>query len=630
MANFSRTWTTENIADLEKDIRTGGDNVDLSCFYEGDPELRKAKTRFKISAAEQDEFNKCAVDVNYFVSKYCKFLTDEGKKTVQLRDYQSDVLETFSEEEYLEKIDDFAPKERNIIWMASRQIGKTTTVSAFFAWYLCFHNDRNLLIIANKQATTTEIVRKVIDVFRGLPYFLKPGIHNIGKLGLILDNGCMLSSQATTKTASIGFTIHLLYIDEFAHIPNNISKSLWRSVYPTLSSSDVSQCIITSTPNGMTNLFFDIWDKSTKGKNSFVNKRTDYWEVEGRDEAWVEKMRRDFGEEEFAQEYELSFDSQANLLLNIDQLKWLNKIHSKFVYKDLENSTLDEELYKDKLLWHKDFDPNAGFDENEFRFILANDIAEGKDIEEVKDNDFNITNIFSVELKSLAKLRTLRKDEHTIKNLFRINQVGIYRDNIDDEEIMAKINQTVIFEHLGTEICKLVTEMNFNGKSFLQKLSTHDEFYDDLMMHSYHTAPIPGEKPPRKKPGYKTRSDKNYFVKLGRKLIKAKTLIPKDKTSYEEFGSFGKVKNTYKGIAKHDDTVMATLNISRFYEEDEYSEWLEDFLENLPMSPAKKFAMEIIKEPYDENEIDDGLFKAMHDHNDVAYDESALLKQVFG
>ena len=90
----------------------------------------------------------------------------------------------------------------------------TTTIAAFFAWYLCFHNDRNLAILANKESTTKEIVRKVIEVFKGLPFFLKPGIENIAKLGLRLDNGCMLISSSTTGTSALGFAIHILYIDE--------------------------------------------------------------------------------------------------------------------------------------------------------------------------------------------------------------------------------------------------------------------------------------------------------------------------------------------------------------------------------------------------------------------------------
>lgn len=504
----------------------------------------------------------------------------------------------------------------------------TTTISAFFAWYLCFHTDRNLLIIANKQQTTTEIVAKVLDVFKGLPFFLKPGIRNIAALGLRLDNGCMLTSQATTKTAAIGFAIHVLYIDEFAHINQKTVRSFWRSVYPTLSSSLISQCIITSTPDGMDNLFFDIWDKANKGKNSFSYKRVDYWEVPGHDDEWANNMKADFGEEEFAQEFELSFDRRSNLLLSGSQLSWIKKIGKEYEYKELEKTELDDILYRNKLTWHPNFDPNYNFDKT-FRFILSNDIAEGKDDEELKDNDYNVTSIYQVELKSLAKMRMLRKDERLIKNLFRIRQVGLFRDNIGDEEIMGKVNKALVFDQLGEEYCKLVTEMNFNGKAFLKEFSNHDDYFGDIVMNTYHTAPIPGEPMPRKKPGYKTRNDKDHFCRLGKKLLGKKIIIPSDKITESEFGSFGKVKNGWKGIAKHDDTVMACLNLSRFYEEQEYSDWLYDFLDDLPDSKEKRFAMKLIEEPYDENETSDDMFKALYLEQEDPISEVENLKEIF-
>ena len=169
----------------------------------------------------------------------------------------------------------------------------TTTTVAFLVWYLIFHIDRNCAILANKFATTIDIVNKVKDVFIGLPFFLKPGVININETKLKLDNGCYLFSQATTASAAIGTTVHCLYVDEAAHVPENIMQAFWRSVYPTLSSSLISQCIVSSTPKGMNNKFFDLWDKAQKGQNSFVPVRVDWWEVPGHDEEWAKQMRRD-------------------------------------------------------------------------------------------------------------------------------------------------------------------------------------------------------------------------------------------------------------------------------------------------------------------------------------------------
>lgn len=627
MAKSAVVWTTEKVNEVLEDLRFGGE-INDTCFHEGDFELKGANVFFQLTADEEEEFIKCSQDVDYFVETYCRFLTDEGRRTVILRDFQKEILDTLGEEVWIEKLKDFGPVTRNYILMASRQTGKTTTIAAYFAWYLCFHTDRNLLILANKQDTTIEIVSKVLDVFRGLPFFLKPGIRNIAAKGLRLDNGCMLTSQATTKTASIGFTIHVLYIDEFAHINPKTARSFWRSVYPTLSSSLISQCVISSTPDGMDNLFFEIWDKANKGIGSFKYKRVDYWEVPEHDDQWAEDQKADFGEEEFAQEFELSFDRRSNLLLSGSQLAWIKRLNRKYEYHELLNSDLDDLLYRDCLTWHPDFNPNENFNNNEDRFILSNDIAEGKDEEELKDNDYNITSIFKVELKSLAKLRTLRRDEHVIKNIFRLRQVGLFRDNIGDEEVMAKVNKALVHDQLGTERCKLVTEMNFNGKAFLKEFANHDSWYDNLMMHSYHTAPIPGERPPRRKAGYKTRQDKDHFCRMGKKLIGKKTIIISESETLSEFGSFGKVKKSWKGIARHDDTVMAALNLSRYYEEEEYSDWLYDFLDDLPDSPEKRLAMKILEEPYDDSDTSDDMFATMYLNSDEKT-EAEKVREIF-
>jgi hypothetical protein len=617
-------WNTQIINETLENLRYGAD-VNLSCFHERDPELKGDNILFQLTHEEEQEFIKCSQDVKHFVEKYCRFLTDYGRKVVDLREFQRDILDTLGGEIWIDALNDFGPRVKDYILMASRQTGKTTTIAAFFAWYICFHTDRNLLIIANKQATTTEIVAKVLDVFRGLPFFLKPGIKQIGALGLRLDNGCMLTSQATTKTAAIGFAIHVLYIDEFAHIPQNIVKSLWRSVYPTLSSSLISQCIISSTPDGMDNMFYDVWNKAETGKNDFVSKRVDYWEVPGHDDAWAEKTRRNFGDEEFAQEFELSFDRKSNLLLTGEQLAWLKRTEIKYKYHELEKSDLDELLYRGKLLWHPEFDPNESFDPKLDRFIFSNDIAEGKEEGEKKENDYNVTLIYKIEPKTIAKLRKLRKDERQIQNMFRLRQVGIFRDNDGDEEVMAKVNKALAFDQFNPEIIKMVTEMNFNGKSFLNKFMDHDDFFNGMILHTYHTAPVPGEKN-RKKMGYKTTSNKDYFCKLGKKLIGNKTILPNDTITGKEFRSFGKVKGSWKGIAKHDDTVMSCLNISRLYEEEEYADWLFDFLEEMPDSPNRKIIRFLLEHIDESDELSDDAFKTLYNDPNGTSESDYLMK----
>jgi hypothetical protein len=605
-----------------------GISTDLSPFHQSNIELKAADLLYQLTSEEIDEFHKCSEDIIYFVEKYCRFMTDKGRMLVKLRKYQKDILKALSEEQYIEILDELGPKNRNVITLASRQIGKTTTISAFFSWYLCFHNDRNLAILANKEKTAFEIVDKVTNVFKGLPFFLKPGIISIGAGGMVLDNGCKLLSQATTKTAQIGFTIHVLYADEFAHIQANIINDFWRSVYPTLASSEISQCIITSTPASEFDLFFEIWSKAIKKQNSFLPFRVDYWEVPEHDEKWAEQMKKDFGEEQFAQEFELLFNRGDTLLLGSHDFNFLKKIEKDYEYQDLKNIDLDESLYRN-LKWHPKFDPNEDFDKKTTRFVLSIDTGEGKSEEEVKDNDYNVCNIFKVELKSLSQLKKLRRDEMRIKNMFRLFQVGLYRDNIKDEENCAKVTRSLVFDQFGEDICKVLIEMNFNGKHFLDKFSQHDKFDDLVVLHTYHTKPIIGEKPPRKKPGFKVGQDKDFFCKMGKQLVTKKLIVINESETAREFRGFGKdKKGKYRGIGIHDDIVMSTLNIARLFEENDYEEWLYDLFEDLPTSPIKELISKLLEEYIEESEVEDNLYKAMYDDSQKEMTEANILKML--
>lgn len=611
MANTT-IWNSQLVQQSLEKLRMGIP-TDLTCFHMGDIELKTGNLLYQLTHEEIEEFHNCSRDIVYFVEKYCRFLTDTGRRVVKLRDYQKKILRALASETWNEKTEDLIPQIRNLIMLQSRQSGKTTTIAAYFAWYMCFHSDRNLAILANKQTTAFEIVGKVIDVFKGLPFFLKPGIINAGAGGMKLDNGCMLTSQATTKTAQIGFTIHVLYADEFAHIQKSIARHFWRSVYPTLASSEVSQCIISSTPNGTDNVFFDIWDRSQKGMNDFMSIRVDWWEVPGHDEEWKQRMIANFGEENFAQEFGLDFNQAgSNLLLRGSDLKFLSRLEKEYVFHDLEKTDLDDLLYRN-LKWDPGFDPNAEFNSKEHRFVLSIDTGEGKDEDELKDNDYNVCNIFRIELKSIAQLKKLRKDELIIKNMFRFVQIGLYRDNIKDEENCAKVTRSIVFEQFGEELCKVLIEMNFNGKHFLDKFSEHDKYDESVVLNTYHTKPIPGERTPRKKPGFKTGANKDFYCKLGKKLVSQRILIINEKETLKEFKAFGKNKHgSWKGLGVHDDIAMSTVNISHLFDESEYDDWLFDFLDEMEDSDIKRYINELLEKYSENSDMSDEAFKELY------------------
>jgi hypothetical protein len=236
--------------------------------------LRRAGVSFRMSPEEQEEYIKCALDVHYFTEQYCKVKTEDGSVgQIKLREYQKEIL------------DNFVNSRFNIL-MASRQVGKTISASIFMLHTILFSNDKNIMIVANKGDTAVEIVDKIKSIYSLLPFFLKPGIKTWNQKSLTFENGCRIKTSARSKTPAIGFTIDVLYLDEFAHIPSNIIEPYYTAAYPTVSAVQNSKIIITSTPNGM-NLFHKLLTDAERPdgdplKNNYKAMRVYWHQVPGR------------------------------------------------------------------------------------------------------------------------------------------------------------------------------------------------------------------------------------------------------------------------------------------------------------------------------------------------------------
>lgn len=123
-----RVYSTALINKLIDD-RNQGYDIDFEPFFNRDTNLRNANIPFKMTDEEMEEYQKCYDDPEYFIGKYCKFMTDKGMDTVELRDYQKKVIDIVTAESYDPDLDDAIPSHRNIVWLASRQVGKCSVAT---------------------------------------------------------------------------------------------------------------------------------------------------------------------------------------------------------------------------------------------------------------------------------------------------------------------------------------------------------------------------------------------------------------------------------------------------------------------------------------------------------------------
>ncbi len=159
----------------------------------------------------------------------------------------------------------------------------TITASISILHFSIFNVNRNTMVVANKAETVIEILDKIKNIYKLLPFFLKPGLVNWNNRSMVFENGCRIKSQARSKEPAIGFTIDYLYMDEFAHIPRTIIEHYYKAAIPTVSSIKGSKIIITSTPNG-NNLFKDLvmgamLPEGHQDKNMYKLIKVLWWQV---------------------------------------------------------------------------------------------------------------------------------------------------------------------------------------------------------------------------------------------------------------------------------------------------------------------------------------------------------------
>jgi len=190
----------------------------------------------------------------------------------------------------------------------------TVSAAIVILHFVLFNNDKGCMVVANKGTTVIEIIDKIKSIYKHLPFFLKRGVINWNQKSITFDNGCRIKSENRTKEPAIGFTIDLLYFDEFAKVPSNIIRPYYGSAVPTVSSIKNSKIIITSTPDGY-NLFYELLTgaekaEGDKDKNTYESMRVYWWQVKGRRDTKLyfnKKMLSKYGvkEREILQELEL-------------------------------------------------------------------------------------------------------------------------------------------------------------------------------------------------------------------------------------------------------------------------------------------------------------------------------------
>jgi len=370
----------------------------MADHYLGNPLLKKANTVVEFTEEQVLEFAKCQDDPIYFAKNYIQIVTlDYG-------------LQPFKPYKFQELMIDRFHNHRFNICKLPRQSGKSTIVVSYLLHYAIFNDNVNIAILANKASTAKDLLDRLQTAYENLPKWLQQGVMTWNKASLELENGSKIIAASTSASAVRGGSYNIIFLDEFAFIPNHIADQFFSSVYPTISSGKNTKVIIVSTPHGM-NHFYKIWHDAERSKNEYIPTDVHWSEVPGRDAKWKEQTIANTSEQQFKVEFECEFLGSVDTLISPSKLRTM-------VYDNpiLRNAGLD--VYEER--------------NEEHDYIITVDVARGV------GNDYSafvVTDITQFPHKVVAKYRN-----NEIKPMLFPSIIYEVAKNYNNAYILCEVN----------------------------------------------------------------------------------------------------------------------------------------------------------------------------------------------
>ena len=280
--------------------------------YLGNNLIKRAGVETSYTEEQLLEYQKCSEDPCHFIETYTQIISlDEGLVPFELRGYQEELIKHYND-------------NRFSVVLAARQSGKSITSCAYLLWYLLFTPEVTVAILANKGAIAREMIARIVTMLETVPFFLQPGVKILNKGNIEFGNDSKIVAAATSSSSIRGMSINMLYLDEFAFVED--AETFYTATYPVITSGKDSKVIITSTANGVGNMFHKIYESAVHDQSEYKSFLINWFDVPGRDEEWKKMTIANTSEAQFEQEYGNSFLGTGNTLISSDALLGMRAI----------------------------------------------------------------------------------------------------------------------------------------------------------------------------------------------------------------------------------------------------------------------------------------------------------------
>ena len=470
--------------------------------YLGNANIKAAGVESEYTKEQIQEYAKCVSDPMYFIENYIKIVSlDEGLVQFEPYSFQKNIL-------------DAVHNDRFVICKMPRQSGKSTTVISYLLHYVLFNPDKNVAILANKLTTARELLGRLKLAYEHLPKWLQQGVVEWNKGSIVLENGSKILASSTSSSAVRGGSFNLLFMDEFAFVPENVADEFFNSVYPTISAGQSTKVLIVSTPKGL-NMFYKLWKDAEDGQNSYTPIEVHWSDVPGRDENWKKQTIRNTSPQQFRQEFECDFLGSVNTLIAPSKLK---SLHYTRPMQEREDGL---KVY---------YEP-----EPDHIYFMGVDVSRGKDLDY---HAITIIDVTAAPYKVVAQYKNNELSPYLLPNL--IYAMG---KRYNDAYILTEVND------LGQEIVdSMHNEMEYENLLVTSVRGRKGQVMDGGF-GSFQTQQGVRMSPKVKKVG----------CTMLKEMIEQDKLIIEDFEIIQELSSFISKKGSFEAEVGHHDDLVITL-----------------------------------------------------------------------
>ena len=474
----------------------------MSDKYLGNHNLKAADVPVEFTEDQVQEYLKCASDPIYFIKNYIKIVSlDEGLVPFEMWDFQEEIV-------------DKVHNNRFVIAKLPRQTGKSTTMISYLLHYTLFNQSVSVAILANKLATARELLSRLKLAYEYLPKWMQQGIIEWNKGSIELENGSKILASATSSSAVRGGSFNMIFLDEFAYVPENVAGEFFSSVYPTISSGKTTKVLMVSTPKGL-NMFYKFWTDAEHGRNEYVPIEVHWSAVPGRDEKWKQQTISNTSEEQFATEFECDFIGSVHTLISTAKLK--SMAYKEPIHNDGEGLLIYEEPKEDHL------------------YVMTVDTARGQ------GNDYSAFSVFDATQMPYRVVATYRSN--TIAPMLYPNVINAVGKKYNTAHVFIEVND------IGGQVADILHS---------------DLEYDNILMCT-----VKGRKGQVLSGGFgqgesimgirQTTVTKRVGCATLKSLVEGDQLLIEDFNTISEMTSFVARKQSFEADEGHNDDLAMTL-----------------------------------------------------------------------